>query len=576
MKFFQKSFQILLLLGFFFFVGGMIFFSQLSQTNAQVDETDQQENMEQLELLTDLFDTQFSEEDARDLTSAMVDVQGISLHKLAAIEDFSNRIPLFSGESGGTRFGVDEPLLRAVVAEVLLRLAELGNLPDYQTNLSGVAELNDVEPGVWFEQSMKIAVQNGVFIPKAGKVRPADTVNWAELVTILRRFLGLKSLDTEEKLLINVEPGEWFTAEFFALYKLGVLPNISYNPVDQPMKADFVELLYYAIGKASAFSPMDQSSDVFSCSDLSSYKPGGAYSKLESCTIMLAKNKQNQEICDSLDNLETKQRCYKGVGVALGDLSICEDIGSDCYAEIAVKNGDIVLCNNYSGSKKESCIRDVAEVNKDHSLCSQLDSDYDWECYALVGKATLRVDLCDKSAAHYREDCLNHIAQEKRDHEICYKQSDEKSKDNCLSDLAYHLNDAGICDQITGIADECYGRLAYKLGDVSLCEHYSYDDDRYRCREEIQPSNCDQMSLLCDLNINENYCSTIQDSIMRANCFWAYAVDFKKDRRECEKIELSDKQQGCYQDFDKISEKKNSCTNVKDLELRLTCFKYLK
>lgn len=137
-------------------------------------------------------------------TNRFSDYQDLNDDQKEAVEFLTNRIPLFTGEDNGARFGKDALSVRAVVAEIFYRLAELGQLENYDTDVSDVQRPADVPEGVWFEQSVLAAIKNGVFIPQNNRVRPADTVNWAELATIIRRFFLLNQVEVESSTYTNV------------------------------------------------------------------------------------------------------------------------------------------------------------------------------------------------------------------------------------------------------------------------------------------------------------------------------------------------------------------------------------
>jgi hypothetical protein len=189
-------------------------------------------------------------------TSGFSDYAKLDTRGRESIEYLTNRIPLFKGEDGGKRFGGSDVLTRAVVAEILYRLAELGGV-DYSTDIAGVAQPSDVPADIWFEKSVKAAIKNGVFIPQDNKVRPGDEVNWAELVTILRRFYGLEAINPEVPTFRNVNADEWYTGEFETLVEAEILTRADFAldraPWEKLTKLQFAQLIHNALGAKASF-----------------------------------------------------------------------------------------------------------------------------------------------------------------------------------------------------------------------------------------------------------------------------------------------------------------------------------
>ena len=83
----------------------------------------------------------------------------------------------------------------------------------------------------------------------------------------------------------------------------------------------------------------------------------------------------NSEICKEIEDLDTIDKCYMNVGIALNDPSFCENIrnntGSNydvsCYYRIAIKTNNIELCEFIAGLEKDHkfaynrCIGELAK-----------------------------------------------------------------------------------------------------------------------------------------------------------------------------------------------------------------------
>ncbi len=213
-------------------------------------------NKTRLRALHAKFNTKFDAFQDRVNTSGFSDYSRLDTSGREAVEYLTNRIPLFQGEDGGKSFGEANVLTRAVVAEILFRLATLGEI-EYDLDVDGVVRPTDVPADIWFELSVKAAVKNGVFIPKNNKVRPGDNVNWAELVTILRRFYGLEAINPTESTFRNVSSTEWYTGEFETLVEAGILTRAEFaldkNPWEDLTKLQFARLLFNSLGDKASF-----------------------------------------------------------------------------------------------------------------------------------------------------------------------------------------------------------------------------------------------------------------------------------------------------------------------------------
>jgi len=184
------------------------------------------------------------------------DVRSKSERVKRAIRYLTNRVPLFQGNEGGESFGADERVLRAVIAETLKRLGSMGTIEGYvDPEIDFSRRLTDVEGGVWFEEAMRLAIDKGVFKPQNDSVRPADDLNWAELVTVIRRFAGLEPIVPNTDPFPSVPAGEWFSQEFFTLKEAGLLDDFEdIDPIARPSKADLALIIHRLLSQQEAIT----------------------------------------------------------------------------------------------------------------------------------------------------------------------------------------------------------------------------------------------------------------------------------------------------------------------------------
>lgn len=445
-----------------------------------------------------------------------------------AIYYLSDVIQLFEGEGTDGLFGSREPVLRAVVAEILLRLAERGALPGYQTTILSDVELKDVPLGVWFERAVRIAVQNGVFIPQSNRVRPGDSVNWAELVTILRRFFGLTAENADRTYFSQVEKGVWFTGEFNALRNVGILFYFDREPVNFPTKAEFAVLLNRSIGSAS----------IFDEGTLEAFTPFD---------------------CSGFTDDYYREECLLDYAVAISDLSIClqlSDVNNNkdiCIRAIAAKRNDTSLCYEHMDEyQDDACIVEVAKKNVRLELCQGLDVFWVSECYLQIAVVQNDLEICDliEESDYNRESCYHEIGKLRMDSSLCEGEGFDSQA--CYDFIAKATLDLELCKNISvdasGARQRCFAHVYGDLGQLEKCEDgtSSYSDE---CIEKVaflrkDPSLCDDEFCLADLAI------------------W-YA-----DNSLCQG------DQYCLSEFEKHGLQVLGCELTKDLKKRLLCYRH--
>lgn len=156
----------------------------------------------------------------------------------AAVEELGKRRLLLG--SGGANLredqqrpsGIDEPLLRADLAQFLYRGGKV--LQGYRAVTNANARVfADVDPSAWFGEPYAWMSENGFY--KQG--RPADTVNIAEAVTAVRRWLRLPEP--------TLRTGQvWYDPEFDALIKAGILDSRTrYGVAYAPATRGFVAFM---------------------------------------------------------------------------------------------------------------------------------------------------------------------------------------------------------------------------------------------------------------------------------------------------------------------------------------------
>lgn len=566
-----------------------------------------QENQNRLQSKYDLFQELYPNFTSESV-SGMKDLETIAEYERGAVEDFVDRIPLFKGEARGDSFGAQESLLRAVVAEVLLRLARLGNLEDYDTNIDQlVFDLKDVESGVWFEKAMKVAVHNGVFVPKNGLVRPADPVNWAELVTILRRYLQLLPMDIKEQdnndslsdvsihyiFEERIPSGEWFSADIYTLINMGILsPELSFEFWDVPNKLDFVLLLSRAIGEGSIFAPQADPDQVFSCYDLQNndyqlycLSLWGAVSDDPStcediydetyyflCLNSYAVLHNDVELCKNISDISRRQQCEQYFKQDEIEESYCDSILDDlyrgfCFSELARIEVDIDQCARINNQfTRGYCIEDIAEDLDDIELCNQIDRE-EGRHYCISGFARRdeNLSLCEGLIEIVAARCIRDIAEDKMDVELCGNIIDDGVRDSCYRRILPDLGLIDLCERIISLKNRnsCYTSISEKFEDASLCDHIDSEEDQGSCKSGVA------------LRLRDaDLCLSITHPLSSYLCLQGIAISLK-DATICDFISDESDKNECIVQVQKEIKRREKCHYTRNVDLRNLCYQSL-
>ncbi|MAG61626.1 hypothetical protein CMI43_02335 [Candidatus Pacearchaeota archaeon] len=161
---------------------------------------------------------------------------------------------------------------------------------------------------------------------------------------------------------------------------------------------------------------------------------GGAFFLLEdecknqsdNCYISKAMEKQDEKICNKLDDITSKEDCLIAVAGEKQDVEVCDKIGPR--------------------DKINACFRNVAVKKQDEFVCDQIE---------------------DKSAI---EECYIYVAEEMGDGSLCEKISPDEdgrqssTKDNCLMKVAIKINDWEMCHNIRGVWKEnCFAKTEQQI-----------------------------------------------------------------------------------------------------------------
>lgn len=169
----------------------------------------------------------------------------------------------------------------------------------------------------------------------------------------------------------------------------------------------------------------------------------------------------------------------------------------ECYSSYVAKKNDQELCNNLENQQQaSSCYIQIAVKNSDSGLCSKISKeDYKDYCYEQVAIQTQDANLCLKIDKNdIRDACYKEIAQKKLDKLICREISKEEVKNECFNYIGQVGKDMSVCDEIkdNNLQDACNYNTLLSIGNanpkdknISLCDKINDIVNRKDCQRWV-------------------------------------------------------------------------------------------
>jgi hypothetical protein len=471
-----------------------------------------------------------------------------------AVEYWVYQVPLLKGEGDTGRFGIYEGMPRAVISEVLLRLSRLIEGFEYEDADSEVL-LNDVAKGVWYEESIKSAVANGIFIPKEGNVRPDELVNWAELVTILRRFLGLDLIIPEIRYADSAVRLEWHDPEFFTLRTSGILKNSRSTPAEAPDKGDFAVLLYYAFGQSFRVEADDFGSSTVNCP---------FYQKSDE-EIEWGENASSGYWTPGDMDL-----CYLREENNVACLELEGDERDECWNVLAFQSRQLHYCSQISDENefwRNLCFRPLFSHFDECTWFEDIE-DRRW-CYQDFRNSMNNSSYCNvEKNLEVRDRChlfYSFLSYESDDLEVpfCLAIQDQLLKDECFGRVGEGKDEAKFCERVidSGIKANCYKNIAHDKQDDSFCNLIPTGDIKDACFMAVAGSSN-----------NEELCKKIENPSIKDDCYISNTVLYERSDL-CAFIEETSKRDHCYREMAFRSFNLKLCESVDDLSSKQDCLR---
>lgn len=140
-------------------------------------------------------------------------------------------------------------------------------------------------------------------------------------------------------------------------------------------------------GRNTCYYNMADARDDDSFCDKYVAESKGEKGSKDNCYFKIAVKKNNEELCGKInDYVYTQQRCYYDIAKNKPDASLCDKIPTEqtvrerLIEECLKDGGAEVTCSQISGNSiKRQCYYDLAEKQKDKSICEKLTDKYEKE-----------------------------------------------------------------------------------------------------------------------------------------------------------------------------------------------------
>ncbi|MCR4335292.1 MAG: hypothetical protein NUV57_02025 [archaeon] len=167
-------------------------------------------------------------------------------------------------------------------------------------------------------------------------------------------------------------------------------------------------------------------------------------------------------------------------------------------------------------AKVDSCLIDLAKVEKNDSLCEKITLLSKDRCYLDVGVLKKEEVICGKiESTSVKEECLSEVGLKTNDASTCAKIiSSQEKRDACYYNSGRQNKNSETCKKIfdSTTRDECYISVAGSTKEYSFCNSVSLR----KTSEGIQRDLCYEAT---GKQLNGEICATIFDEEFRANCF---------------------------------------------------------
>lgn len=167
-------------------------------------------------------------------------------------------------------------------------------------------------------------------------------------------------------------------------------------------------------------------------------------------------NQMGKNYCNFVLSRVERENCLSALGVALGDVALCQRISK--YDKL-----------------KNSCVTGIAVSKKTTDLCELIPEEFDkGNCINAVAVNTNNLQTCLSIKGDiWRGLCVYDIAKVAKDHTICYQidKTDKQIRNNCIEVVARAKGNHTLCSEIDTeeIRNDCYFNIAISIKRTDIC-----------------------------------------------------------------------------------------------------------
>ncbi|MFH1239860.1 MAG: hypothetical protein V1672_01465 [Candidatus Diapherotrites archaeon] len=201
-------------------------------------------------------------------------------------------------------------------------------------------------------------------------------------------------------------------------------------------------------------------------------------------------------------------------------------------------------CEGKVSVSRDVCIKTLAIVNEDASLCKELTVLSVEKCRSIIEEEEIIVAECEsQDTTELKDVCYNDKAWEEDDELYCAQISNEslELKDNCYKTIAVELKDASVCAQMIYAnntdtlyaKDVCYKNVAVALKDESLCRQIAKSFKYQSGEASYTRDEC--YSAIIDEYNDVTICDNMISKDMKDDCYSEFAI-YSEDETVCNSL----------------------------------------
>lgn len=265
--------------------------------------------------------------------------------------------------------------------------------------------------------------------------------------------------------------------------------------------------------------------DYVVCGYMSTSRTDEGFERDECLNSILASKKDEEALCTFFLGKETKNNCYREVGVALVNPLIClnstdQNVSNHCIKDIAVIEQDSDYCLQITDSNIfQQCVIAVSEVNPYKEVCALIENlGIKDTCYYNTAQTTEREVYCGYVIENgIRDTCYSELAVDLNKSDLCSKirMLNPNLRNYCYATIALNSLDSTLCSKVTG-SDQyvnCFAGIAIELTDFSICNSAT---KRFPQLDYLTQDYC--FYYYAESKNDELACEQIMSTILRADC----------------------------------------------------------